>query len=274
MFDRDDKTPIGQGSQRGPWFLRLARGYVRRGLGRDFDGIYARGLARARQLCAGNPVIVAANHVAWWDAFLAVLLDQELGTEGYCLMDAANLKRLPFFAWLGALSLDRSRPRQSLKDLQASVRLLDRPGRALWIFPQGDERPFHLRPLGLQSGVAYLAEKSRVPLLPLSISYLYFQAPRPRIVLHLGEALDRFTGRAACLRELESRLIQGLEANDGYFLDGDTEYKLLLSSSSDSSDTPAGARFLSALGALGNWREPGQRPLLDPIEPSIARGRP
>jgi 1-acyl-sn-glycerol-3-phosphate acyltransferase len=275
MLDRERKAEAINGSPRKTWFLRLARGYVRRRLASDFDSIQVRGLDRARELCAERPVIVASNHVAWWDAFLTVLLDQELGSDGFCLMDSDNLERLPFFLWLGAIPLDRSHPRNSLRDLEASSRLLDRPGRAVWIFPQGQQRPFHLRPLDLQKGVAYLAEKSRAPVLPLSISYLYFQAPRPRIVLSLGEALDRFAGRAAFMTELESRLVQGLETNDGYFLEGNTEYESLLASTADGSDTPAGARLLSALGDLGNPREKDERYLRPgPVRAAIERGRP
>ncbi len=246
------------GEQRRPWFLRLARGYAHRRLADEFDGVRVRGLGRARVLCGGHPVIIAANHVAWWDAFLTVRLDQALGTEGFCLMDTDNLERLPFFAWLGAIPLDRSHPRKSLHDLQASLGLLDRPGRTLWIFPQGEQRPFHLRPLGLHKGVRYLAEKSRAPVLPLSISYLYRQAPRPRIVLDLGEPLDLFGGRSAFMQELESRLVQGLQANDRYLLKGDTDYESLVAGSGDSSDTPTGARVLTALGELAHAGRPGE----------------
>ncbi len=235
-------------SGRRPWFLSLARRYVRRRLARNFDGVFVRGLDRARMLCAAHPVVIAPNHVAWWDAFLVVLLDQALQTEGYCLMDSASLRRLPFFRWLGAVELDRSNPRRSLRDLSASLSLLDRPGRALWIFPQGDQRPSHLRPLGLQKGVALLAQKSRVPVLPLSISYLYSKAPRPRIVVTFGTPLVEPMRRTHFMNALESRLVEGLDANDRFLLAGDAEFEPLLSSARDSSDTPAGARLLAAFG--------------------------
>ena len=82
---------------RRPWFLHLARRYVRRRMRGAFDGVYVAGLAAARERAARRPLIFAMNHVAWWDAFVVVTIDEALDTESYCLMDTENLVRLPFF---------------------------------------------------------------------------------------------------------------------------------------------------------------------------------
>ena len=129
------------GSLRKSWFFALARRYVRYKFARGFDGVHVEGLQEARALMAREPVIVAATHVAWWDALFAIQMAALLGGESYCLMDAANLRRLPFFGWVGAVPLDRSSPKRALKDMKAAATLLDRPGRVVWIFPQGRQRP-------------------------------------------------------------------------------------------------------------------------------------
>ena len=108
--------------RRKPWFLALARRYVRRRFRREFDGFHVEGLERIRRLAAREPVIVASTHVAWWDALFAIQMDWLLGTETYCLMDADNLRRLPFFGWVGAVPLDRSSPKQALRDMKAAAR--------------------------------------------------------------------------------------------------------------------------------------------------------
>lgn len=245
--EKIEKVSDSVETQRRPWFLKLARRYVRRQLGSHFDGVFVRGLAEIKAFCATNPVIVAANHTCWWDAFLVVLLDEALGSESYCLMDRENLDRLPFFGWIGALALDRENPKKCLRDLRASARLLDEPRRVLWIFPQGEQRPFHLRPLNLQSGVAFVAQQSGVGVVPLSISYLYAHSPRARILACFGAPLpsEPIGLWRPFLRRLEERLVAGLEMNDGFLLAQKPDYQLLLASKRDSTDTTQGARLLS-----------------------------
>jgi 1-acyl-sn-glycerol-3-phosphate acyltransferase len=257
------------------WFLSLARNHVRRQLASQFDGVYVSGLTEARAICREQPVIIAPNHVAWWDAFLVVLLDEALGTESYCLMDAQNLRRLPFFRWLGAIELARGDLANSYRDLTRSLQLLSAPTRALWIFPQGRQRPPHLRPLQLQSGVALLAQQSHRPVLPVSISYAYLDAPQPRIMVRFNSALNGWTvsekervSWRQSLRLLESRLVEGLDANDQYVLANATanaeqgamagpfeDYLPLVAGKGHSGDTPAGARFLSFLAGISDGKQ-------------------
>jgi len=142
--------------RRRPWVLSIARWYAHRRMARAFDGVFVAGLEQARELATREPLVIAMNHVSWWDPFVVVLVDAALGAESYCLMDAENLERLPFFGWLGAVPLRRLEPRLALADLKQHAALLDRPGRVVWIFPQGEQRPAHLRPLGLQRGVSVL----------------------------------------------------------------------------------------------------------------------
>lgn len=244
--------------ERRRWFLALARAYVRRKLANNFHGVYVHGLAEVQTLCKTRPVIIAPNHVAWWDAFLVVLLDEALGTESYCLMDAQNLRRLPFFRWLGAIELARGDDAGSYHDLMRSLQLLSAPGRALWLFPQGRQRPPHIRPLALQSGVALLAQQSRLPIVPVSISYAYLDAPKPRIVIHFNQAIDSFASTEKehvpwrrSLYMLESRIVAGLDANDRFVVDNQGDYRPLLDRDAPSTDTPAGARLLTLFAGLG-----------------------
>ena len=176
--------------QRSPWFVKLTRPYVRRRLARGLDGFYAAGVEEARAVAHGRPVILAANHVGWWDSFLVVALDEALGTEGYALMDAASVWRLPFFARLGALPLDRGGASRARAGLRAAAAKLDRAGRALWIFPQGHHRPAHLRPLGFLGGVALLARMvPQAAVVPVAFQYAWGERPSPRAWAHLGTPL-------------------------------------------------------------------------------------
>ena len=199
-------------TKRSALFLALARRYGRRRLRRSFEAFLASDLDAVRRLASETPLVVAANHVAFWDPFLVVALDEALGTESYCLMDAHNLARLPFFGWIGAVALDRSSPRAALAHLHASAALADRPGRLLWIFPQGRQRPADARPLGLEHGVRLLARDTGLPVLPVAFDYRFHEAPRPYALARIGEPFTFAEAPgAAFLPELERRLVEGLE---------------------------------------------------------------
>jgi 1-acyl-sn-glycerol-3-phosphate acyltransferase len=226
---------VTPGHRRNAWFVRFGRQYVRRTLARSLDGVRVAGLDAARQIVRERPVILAANHVGWWDSFLVILLDEALGTEGYALMDAASVERMPYFAWLGALSLDRSAPRPALREAAA---LLDHPGRAVWIFPSGGHRPAHLRPLGFQPGVRLLTRLApEAAVLPIAIQYAFAESPAPGAWVHLGDpvAADR----------LEPAVEVGLARIDGA-LAGDTmAFSPLLLGRNRRPDQGLGARVLA-----------------------------
>lgn len=206
-------TELPPHTPRRAWLMPLVRRYVDYRLSRAFEAVLVSGLAEARAAVGAGPVLIAANHVAWWDPLVATALDARLGSEGFALMDAESLRRLWFFGAIGALPLRRTRPREARADLAAASTRLSGAGRALWIFPQGKQRPSHLRPLEIASGVAFLAEKSRATTLPLSISYLYREAPQPAIFATFGTPVP-FRARRSFLGDLEQELVRGLDHND------------------------------------------------------------
>jgi len=174
------------GDTRRQAFLRVARRYVRRRLTRELDGVWVSGLAEARAALAQRPLIFVANHVAWWDALLLLPLDAALGGTGWAVVDSRSLRSLPFFGWVGALPLDRSSPQRSRECLQACADLLDRPGRGVWVFPQGRQRPAHLRPLDLKSGLGVMHARSPVDLVAVSINYVFLERSRPAAVVRFS----------------------------------------------------------------------------------------
>ncbi len=211
----DRRARARAGETRHPAFLRVARRYTRRRISRRLDGLWVSGLDEARAALAGRPLIFAANHVAWWDALLLLPLDEALGGMGWAVMDARNLRRLPFLGWVGALPLDRSSPERSRGCLQSCAELLDRPGRAMWIFPQGRQRPAHLRPLDLRPGLQTLHATSAVDLVAVSIDYVYLERARPAAVVRFSPPIcGRDVGGEAVLPAVESAILDGLAVID------------------------------------------------------------
>lgn len=167
------------------WFARHARGRIEATFGR----VLVRGREEAQRAMREGPVLGVLNHATWWDALVVLWLSEHvLGTDGYALMDAKNLRRLPFFTRVGAFGVDLEDPSDGARSIRYAVRLLDGPGKAVWVFPEGRERsPFE--PLELQPGaaqIARVAKKARV--VPVGLRYVFGAAERPELWVSIGPA--------------------------------------------------------------------------------------
>jgi 1-acyl-sn-glycerol-3-phosphate acyltransferase len=213
--EADRQALARAGDTRRPAFVLLARAYARRRVSRGLDGLWVAGLDEARAAMAGRPLIFASNHVAWWDTLLLLLLDEALGGLGWAVMDAENLRKLPFLGWVGALPLDRSSPDRSRHCLECCAALLDRPGRGLWIFPQGRQRPAHLRPLDLKHGLQIMHACSPVDVVAASLNYVFLERDRPAAIVRFSAPIPSVAvGGQALLPAVESALLDGLAAID------------------------------------------------------------
>lgn len=167
-------------------FQAWGRGHVRRLARRGLDGVYVQGLDQARRHLREGPVLFAANHVSWWDGLMVVLMNEVLGASGRVLMNATRLRSHAFFAAFGAIPIGDN-PRQ---ELHAAAEHLAGPGRALWIFPQGRQRPEVLRPLGFLRGVATLSRLSGARVMPVALRYPMRESPNPTVIIRFGEPLS------------------------------------------------------------------------------------
>jgi 1-acyl-sn-glycerol-3-phosphate acyltransferase len=229
-------------SQRKPWFLSLVRRYVHRRLRREFDGVWVAGLSEAAALLRQGPVIFAPTHVSWWDAFLVVAVDQALDSTSHCLMDAENLRKLPFFVWIGALPIDRAGGARARAGLLAGAQRAQKPGEALWVFPQGRQRPSHLRPLDLQPGIRLVERLSPAPIVPVALTYLFRQTERPAALLRFGRPIS-----GPLLPELEAALIDGLSEIDRFVDTGQGPFVPLIGGPATAAQAGIGARALVSL---------------------------
>jgi 1-acyl-sn-glycerol-3-phosphate acyltransferase len=103
------------------------------------------------------------------------------------MMDARNLRRLPFFARIGAFGVDLEDPADGARSLRYAARLLSEPRRMVLVFPQGKERTSTIRPLGFRPGsgeLARLAPKARV--IPFGLRYEHAGEEKPRIYVRFG----------------------------------------------------------------------------------------
>ncbi len=173
-------------------FNALFVAYARRLLRTGFAAIRVDGLDRARAALAAGPAVFVSNHTAWWDGIVLMWLANYAfrpgPSDGYALMDARNLKKFPFFRRLGVFGVDLEDAGDRAAVIDYAVGLLDRPGRLVWIFPQGAERPV-TEPLVFRAGAARVAVGAGVPVVPMAVRYEHGRFPKPTIYLAFGEPL-------------------------------------------------------------------------------------
>lgn len=85
------------------WFSRVARGRIEETFGR----VLVSGRERARRATEEGPIVGVLNHSTWWDALVVLWISRHLlGVDGYAMIDARNLRPLPFFTRLRAFRVD------------------------------------------------------------------------------------------------------------------------------------------------------------------------
>lgn len=168
-----------------PQIARWGRRYASWRVARELDGLSVAGLSGLQQQLQAGPVVMMANHVAWWDGLVALALGHQLGAEVALIARAETLQRFPWMAAVGVM------PLQSGWDLRKTLRdagqFLNRPHKMLWFFPQGRQRPEALRPLDFQSGLRLFARLA--PTLPVSLAYPFREVEVPAAALWVGASV-------------------------------------------------------------------------------------
>lgn len=175
-----------------PLFNRWFAGHARDRIQRSFTAVHVRGLPVVRAARGDAPLLLLANHTAWWDPLVAIHLSNHvLGLDAFAMMDARNLVRLPFFAKVGAFGVDLSSAADGASVVRYAVKLLAAPGRAVWVFPQGTERPV-TEPLRFRGGAAAIARVAKQAIaLPVGLRYEMAGDERPHLYVSFGPAIAR-----------------------------------------------------------------------------------
>jgi 1-acyl-sn-glycerol-3-phosphate acyltransferase len=159
-------------------------------LRRAFSAVRVRGLASLGEQLEKGAVLVVSNHTAWWDPLVSlVLCERLLKADAYAMMDAANLRALPFFGLVGAFGVDLDDPADGARAIRYAAKRLAGPGSVVWIFPQGREVPV-TAPLEFRGGSAEVARISRrATVVPVGLRYEHGKQPEPEAWVSIGEPL-------------------------------------------------------------------------------------
>ncbi|GAC1538861.1 MAG: lysophospholipid acyltransferase family protein [Herpetosiphon sp.] len=195
---------LGQAIARWLVFPAMRRGFDRVAL-LDLHGDAGQGL----------PTVLYANHVSWWDGYMAVVLERQWHSQFYLMMEEAQLARYRFFQWSGCFSVNREDAREGLRSVRYAASLLrGHPERAVWIFPQGVITPNDRRPLATFSGVSHLVKAvGMVRCVPVALRFEFLLQQRPEAFMRIGPAhvMAGDSSARAINSDLSERLLHEVE---------------------------------------------------------------
>jgi 1-acyl-sn-glycerol-3-phosphate acyltransferase len=143
-----------------------------------------------RGLRADVPLVLAANHVSFWDSFTLREVHRALrpGAPLYTLAKEEELRRMPFFRLTGAFGVEPDHPGSVL----AAVRFLrdrarERRDATVSFFPQGRIWPSQRRPLGFLRGIeTFVRPLAPCIVLPIAIHHEPGPTPAPTVYVSAG----------------------------------------------------------------------------------------
>lgn len=164
-----------------------------------------------------QPLLIVPNHGTWWDGFFVYYLNRLLfRRQLYLMMLDEQLSRYRFFHRVGAFGIRPGLPRSVLETLRYSAEVLQDPGNALCLFPQGELRYHALRPLVFQRGLERILKLCgrTFQLLPLGIRCELLEDQRPEAFFLADRsytlAADSFAG-ISWLEAEHTALLERLE---------------------------------------------------------------
>lgn len=163
--------------------------YFRRKIRRAFAAVHLKGAEHAVPVRRDVPLVLYANHPAWWDAVLpAILSNQVFHHDAYAMMEEKQMQQYGFFRRIGCFSVVRDNPRKAVESLRFAADLLRHHSRALWIFPQGTLTSVEKRPLNLYNGTArLLRELGDVTAVPVAFRYEFVDKEWPEVFIAFGK---------------------------------------------------------------------------------------
>ena len=204
------QTEVQQNDERVLWFYRWIRKMMSNKLNQNMEQVYIHNMNTITDLAKHSGVIIAPNHVSYWDSCLYFVLSHQLSNRAFVFVARDTLLRLPFLRWCGALPINTRSKREAIQQLISAKSLHTSPSQ-FWIFPQGEHRPAHLQPLQFKKGVIVLAQQLHLPIVPVSIDYLYKDSEQPVAYISFRSPLPHSTTIAEIEQEIELGL-QDIEA--------------------------------------------------------------
>ena len=183
-----------------PAFETVFGWYTKNLFRRRFAAVHVRGNLPAPTA----PLVMACQHVAWWDPLVIYHLSRvwfPRGARHDVMMDEATLKEHSFFRWIGAFGVDRGTRAGSAAGLRHAIDLLAISNMRLGIYPQGKQESMDLRPLTATPGASWLVARVGAVFATVVVRYEFIEDERPEVFVAIGE--PRRIARAEARAEID-----------------------------------------------------------------------
>ena len=174
------------------WFVRWFTKQTKKRIQKMYSRVYVRGAEALREQLAQGPVLAVSNHTSWWDPMFAIYVGHGLlRADAFAMMDAKNLRRLPFLGRIGGFGVHLDDPSDRRRVLKYAAALLGEPGRLVWMFPEGAERPRALGVDTFKPGAAIIAKWAGIcRVVPVGLRYEFGGAEHPEAFISIGDPLE------------------------------------------------------------------------------------
>ena len=101
---------------------------------------------------SGNPVLVIANHISWWDGFWLMHLNLKvLNRKFHFMMLEEQLKKHWYFQYSGAYSV-KKKSRSIVQSIAYTAKLLQHSNNMVFMFPQGEINSLYNNSIRFEKG--------------------------------------------------------------------------------------------------------------------------
>lgn len=170
------------------WLFRQFCSYTRWYLQRNFRQVLL--LKDAHEpIPDDQPLICLMNHPCWWDPLIGLMVATQSfpQRQPYGAMDDHALESYAIFKKLGFFGVERNSARGGVQFLRLAQRIVEQPGAALWLTPQGRYADVRERPVTLLAGVSHLLSRMESGfVMPVSLEYFFWDERLPFASAALG----------------------------------------------------------------------------------------
>lgn len=136
-----------------------------------------------------RPVLFIANHISWWDGFIALKVNEKIFRKKmFVMMLGKQLKHLPLFRYSGAFSIDPG-TRNVVESLAFARDLLEQKENMVVMYPQGELRSMQHRDFVFKKGIEHIVRdnESRINIVFAAVMADYFAFSKPSVYVYLVE---------------------------------------------------------------------------------------
>jgi 1-acyl-sn-glycerol-3-phosphate acyltransferase len=163
----------------------------------------------------GEPILIVANHVSWWDGFILREVQRSIRAHApfHTVVVKHQLDRYPMLRRLGGVPVDPAAPGSVRSMMRTLSRLRQEdPETVFAYFPQGRIWPTSRRPLSVKRGVAAVTKRlAPLRVLPVSLHIEPLVDVRPTPFAWLCDPVAVPEGESMASDEIERRLTTGLD---------------------------------------------------------------